>query len=192
MQYQKEEVRERILEAALAEFERSGYYRASMRKIAVGSKVPIGNLYRYFASKEALFDAVVKEASEAIPRFIAKSYEHFLTFDVSDLRRLAEEISVAISDIADRYGREFLILIDKSEGSAYAQFYNGIRMRLEEMFLFGIFPRPTKGNRMLAKTIADGFLTGLLTFWRETRGEERRQLIHRLAKFYFNGAESRI
>ena len=61
MQYQKEEVRERILEAALAEFERSGYYRASMRKIAVGSKVPIGNLYRYFASKEEIGRASCRE-----------------------------------------------------------------------------------------------------------------------------------
>ena len=54
MQYQKEDVRKRIVDAAKTEFLRVGFYRASMLQISNRARVPIGNLYRYFASKEAL------------------------------------------------------------------------------------------------------------------------------------------
>ncbi|MBO5774148.1 MAG: helix-turn-helix transcriptional regulator, partial [Clostridia bacterium] len=62
MQYQKEDVRKRIVNAAKTEFLRVGYSRASMLQISTCAKVPIGNLYRYFSSKASLFDAIVGTA----------------------------------------------------------------------------------------------------------------------------------
>jgi len=50
MQYQKEEVRARILGAALDEFEEHGYLAAQVRRIAERAGVSTGNLYRYFLS----------------------------------------------------------------------------------------------------------------------------------------------
>ena len=44
----KEEYRERILNASLAEFFNYGYEDASMRRIAVEAKMSVGNLYHYY------------------------------------------------------------------------------------------------------------------------------------------------
>ena len=55
----KEEIRERILSAALQEFYDKGYRAAAMRSIAKQAMIPTGLIYSYYQSKEALFDAVL-------------------------------------------------------------------------------------------------------------------------------------
>lgn len=59
MQYTKEEVRKRILDAARAEFFRRGYEGAAMRSIAAAAGSSPGNLYRYYENKQELYCAVV-------------------------------------------------------------------------------------------------------------------------------------
>ncbi len=55
----KEEVQARILAAARAAFAREGFGAAGMAEIAAAARISTGNIYRYFASKEALFAAVL-------------------------------------------------------------------------------------------------------------------------------------
>ena len=59
MQLRNDELAERILEAAKSEFLEKGYRQASVRSIAASVGVTTGALYRYYANKEALFDALV-------------------------------------------------------------------------------------------------------------------------------------
>lgn len=49
------EKRERIIEAAVAEFAARGYARASMQSVAGQAGVAKGSLYQYFAHKQGLF-----------------------------------------------------------------------------------------------------------------------------------------
>ncbi len=55
----KDEVARRISRAALEAFAKRGFEAASMAEIARAAGVSTGNIYRYFASKDVLFDAVV-------------------------------------------------------------------------------------------------------------------------------------
>ena len=59
MQLRNDQLAERILEAAKSEFLEKGYRQASVRSIAASVGVTTGALYRYYANKEALFDALV-------------------------------------------------------------------------------------------------------------------------------------
>ncbi|WP_237223268.1 TetR/AcrR family transcriptional regulator [Spirochaeta thermophila] len=59
MQYKKDDVRMRILRAAQEEFMEHGFSGASMRRIARLAGTSTSNLYTYFPSKEALFEALV-------------------------------------------------------------------------------------------------------------------------------------
>ncbi|WP_245523382.1 TetR/AcrR family transcriptional regulator [Spirochaeta thermophila] len=61
MQYKKDDVRMRILRAAQEEFMEHGFSGASMRRIARLAGTSTSNLYTYFPSKEALFEALVGE-----------------------------------------------------------------------------------------------------------------------------------
>ena len=58
-QVQKDDVRETILDSARTEFLEHGFEGSSMRRIALKSKMTVGNLYRYFKNKEELSNTIV-------------------------------------------------------------------------------------------------------------------------------------
>jgi AcrR family transcriptional regulator len=60
MQFAKDEIRERIIEAARAEFLEKGFERASVRAITARAKTAKSNLYNYFQDKDRLFYAVLE------------------------------------------------------------------------------------------------------------------------------------
>lgn len=64
MRLLNDELAGRILNAAKNEFLGKGYRNASMRSIAASVGVTMGEIYRYYANKEALFDALVSEPAE--------------------------------------------------------------------------------------------------------------------------------
>ncbi|EHO52484.1 transcriptional regulator, TetR family, partial [Lachnospiraceae bacterium oral taxon 082 str. F0431] len=55
----KEEVRNRILEAAEKVFYEKDYRGAKLTEIAKEADIPVALIYTYFKNKEVLFDAVV-------------------------------------------------------------------------------------------------------------------------------------
>ena len=59
VQVLKEEVKNRILEAALNEFYKKDFKNANLRDIANEADVSVGLVYSYFENKETLFDEVV-------------------------------------------------------------------------------------------------------------------------------------
>ena len=60
LQYTKESVRAKILAAAEQEFDEQGYAGASMRSIVRRAETSLGNIYRYYPNKEALFLSIVE------------------------------------------------------------------------------------------------------------------------------------
>jgi AcrR family transcriptional regulator len=83
-QYLKDEVKERIVDAALDVFARKGFARATMVEIASRAGVSTGNIYRYFANKQVLFD-------EAVPVRFARRF--------SDLMRRRVEALAGVADV---------------------------------------------------------------------------------------------
>jgi AcrR family transcriptional regulator len=95
-----ERTRARILEAALASFQKHGYEATTMRKIAADADVSLGNAYYYFESKEHL-----------IQGFYAQMHaEHLaacepLLASERDLRARIEGVLTAKIDTAEPYPR---------------------------------------------------------------------------------------
>lgn len=119
----KDEVRERILGSALQVFAAHGYVGATMTAIAEGAGLGTASLYRYYASKGELFDAVVTPA-------LAERFESLLDQRVRALAHAA--LSEAPGRVEDR-GEEMLrfwvenrlavvVLLDRAEGTAYAHY----------------------------------------------------------------------
>lgn len=75
MQVKKEEMREKILEAATDEFFKKGYENASMRTIAKKSYTTLGNIYHYYSNKEILLKAVLLPTIEAIEATVLEHIE---------------------------------------------------------------------------------------------------------------------
>ena len=62
--------RERLISAADALIHRQGFYRTTLADIAEEAKVPLGNVYYYFKTKEDICKAVVTERKQALSNML--------------------------------------------------------------------------------------------------------------------------
>ena len=110
----KEEVRSRILDAALRVFARSGFPAATMSAIAAEADTGAATIYRYYKSKEDLFAAVITPE-------LAREFESLLERRV---RALASNAGDAFGDEILRFWSSnrlaIVVLLDRAAGTEYA------------------------------------------------------------------------
>jgi len=116
MQYLKDEVRNSIVEEALKEFKELGYKGTSIRSIAKNSKTSVGNIYKYFNSKEDIYENLIGSVYYKLMDYIKQ-------FDQVELNEKAEAIFFGlmekILEIFNESSTETSILLNKSDGSKY-------------------------------------------------------------------------
>lgn len=116
MQYLKDEVRNSIVEEALKEFKELGYKGASIRGIAKKANTSVGNIYKYFKSKEDLYENLIGSVYYRIMDYINQ-------FHKVEINHKAEEIFYGLMDkimeIFNDNSTEIAILFNKSNGSKY-------------------------------------------------------------------------
>lgn len=71
--------RQAILQAARKVFARDGYVDARMSDIAAAAGLSTGGLYRYFLSKEAVFEALIADLHEALYEASGRTTHDFAT-----------------------------------------------------------------------------------------------------------------
>ena len=108
----KNNVKEKIIKNAADEFYERGFSGANMRRIARKSRMVVGNIYRYFSSKEGLFNATVEPAYLALVELInvklpdeleSGNYYTFLEPVLNELTRICLKYPKEIVSILDRY-----------------------------------------------------------------------------------------
>ncbi len=116
MQYLKDEVRNSIIRESLKEFREKGYKGASIRSIAANSGTSVGNIYKYFNSKEDLYKNLIGPVYDKIMNYINQ-------FDKVELNDKADkifyELMEKIMEIFKENSTELAVLLNKSEGSIY-------------------------------------------------------------------------
>jgi AcrR family transcriptional regulator len=124
----KEDVRQRIYEAAVDEFYEKDYKTATIRDIARKAEIPTGLVYSYFKNKEDLFDAIVGPVMANINQMLeieaAKTGEYH-----EDLFENLKEI-IKILNLMDNH-KPLIILMDKSNGDKYQNYKDIIIQRME-------------------------------------------------------------
>lgn len=100
MQELKDTVRQNIIQVALREFLEKGYERTSMRSIAALAGISHGNIYRYFESKDVLYQSLVERSQSKLLFLLQDILIPFNSdSDVSlQLQELAEKLASLIED----------------------------------------------------------------------------------------------
>lgn len=119
MQVLKDKVRAGILEAAKVSFLENGYQKTSMRDIANETGITPGNIYRYFESKEALFDAVVEETYSALTDFVDVQFVVTDLLEPDTYAKWRNYFTDSITGLTGTHREEMLILLDRSEDTKY-------------------------------------------------------------------------
>lgn len=124
MQILKEEIKERILAAALSEFEEYGYSHSSMRRIASDAGMTTGNIYRYFENKDGLFQALLHSTYEKFMDYtlaIKTKIDNTFALDAIEAFSYIQMVDDTIVELLKDSSTEIKILLTLSQGSAYEQ-----------------------------------------------------------------------
>ncbi|MDD3831432.1 MAG: TetR/AcrR family transcriptional regulator [Clostridia bacterium] len=189
MQYLKEEVRGKILLAAREEFKTHGYSNASIRNIAEMSQTSLGNIYRYFTDKEAVFLAVVGDLFQASVDMV----ERYFDLDMESLSKYpdilitfneqyAEQLTILKSGLRKHYFQYIQALV-----KVYAR-------KLEEHLKQN---SPLVADKIKSaefyEDIAHAFMHGLYhAQGKEVAYEQKKQNIRELLWFFFAGVDKRF
>lgn len=120
----KPELRDRVLGAAEELFAEAGYKGATMAAIAERAGMSTGNLYRYFADKDALFYDVVSDAFAArFMRLLARRMTSLVqASDLTRLGREAQDDAEALLRFWVEQRLKVVILLDRAQGSRHEAF----------------------------------------------------------------------
>jgi AcrR family transcriptional regulator len=123
-----------ILDAALVEFGERGFHDASISRITQRAGVALGTFYTYFASKEAVFRALVRDMSERVKVHVAP---HVLAAP----DQLAAE-QAGLSSFIDfvRGHKEIYRIIDEAEfvdAASWRDHYVGTAERIRSRLVAG-------------------------------------------------------
>ena len=192
MQYLKEEIKNRILIAALDEFKENGYSSASIRNIASNADIALGTVYKYFKNKEALFNSIVDPVYNNLFAAINK----IILTEVNPDDKLIE-IKNKILDIFKESSKELLILFGKSKGSKYEDFKDELVDVLHKILQKETFSRfedkSVVNDPFIFYVLSANFIEGLYTILKtQEDGEKIGLLIDQLMFLSFHGMESRF
>jgi len=116
MQYLKYEVRKNIVQQSLKEFKEMGYKSTSIRSIAKNSQTSVGNFYKYFHSKDDLYEKLIGSVYEKLMDYI----NQFTSVEINEKAdEIFYELMERIMEIFKGSSTEITILLNKSEGSKY-------------------------------------------------------------------------
>ncbi|THF75703.1 TetR/AcrR family transcriptional regulator [Cohnella fermenti] len=182
MQTLKEEIHDRILSAALNEFDQYGYSQSSMRRIASEAGITTGNIYRYFGSKDELFQALIRPTYLTFMQLILTLKEEVdqdLFKDIPEQMGLVDETFSRLITLLEEARRETKILLTQSEGSSFEHAKRELTDIIVQIFSSVMFPGqgelgPTDRTAVtiLALTIVEGVCITLQTV------SEREQIRH--------------
>ncbi|MBU1144955.1 MAG: TetR/AcrR family transcriptional regulator [Firmicutes bacterium] len=189
MQVLKESVKNAIVEGAIAEFFERGFQSANMRRIADSANITVGNIYRYFENKEALFNAILLPAQQAIDDL--ESFDQKLHITHIETPKEANQIVTYVMNVLRPYTKEIFIMIFNSSGTHYHQ----VKNQLESLVINKIKEYyPGKFNDYFLKVVASSFIQALFVVFRDNVNDAKKiqEIIVQLIVFYFRDVNNRL
>ena len=184
----KEEVRNRILEAAEKVFYKKDYRGSKLTEIAKEADIPVALIYTYFKNKEVLFDAVVSS--------VYINFESAFNEEESLEKGSASE---RFDEVGENYIHELLkerkkliILMDKCSGTKHTEAKQKLISQMQVHIEVSL-KRQSKQeyDPMLAHILAGNFTEGLLEIARHYQSEKwAKDMLKLIARCYYKGVES--
>ncbi|OPJ61927.1 TetR/AcrR family transcriptional regulator [Clostridium oryzae] len=195
MQYLKDEIREKIIEKALIEFSKKGYKGASIRVIAKNSGTSVGNMYKYFNSKESLYETLIGGVYNKLMDYIGQ-------FRKVEINENAQKIFIALMDkiieIFKENSLELSILLNKSAGSKYENcksvFIDYITRIVTENMKFRMkLTKLEQKNNYIIYILSYSLVESISLILREKKdGEEVKQLILKIIDIFYTDLEIKL
>jgi len=129
-----EKRKETIEDAARELFIKQGFHRTSMRDIARGAEVSLGNLYNYYPTKDAIFESLINGYVTIIDDKLRSIFSEIdEPLEPESLRRLGELLGKLVNEHSDFW---LLMYIDVLEfqNRHFRKMFDGIIGRFRKIF----------------------------------------------------------
>ncbi len=123
-----------IEDAARVLFIKQGFHRTSMRDIARGAKVSLGNLYNYYPTKEAIFESLINGYVTIVDDKLRSIFSEIdEPLEPESLHRLGELVGQLVNEHSDFW---LLMYIDVLEfqNQHFRKMFDGIIDRFRKIF----------------------------------------------------------
>jgi AcrR family transcriptional regulator len=163
----KPEIRARIEEAALRCFADQGYPGTSIAAIASLAGIAPANVYRYFRSKERVFDAVV-------PADLPVRHDRLLDSRIAALAEGSRQ-GLPADELLDFWLDHRLavaVLLDRAEGTRFAGYSADFVRRLTDHAERSLDRRPSPEQRAVLELVFDNTRRALARILRTARDRE--------------------
>ena len=130
-----------IHDAARKEFLTHGFKSASLRKIVKAVGATTGAFYRYYSSKEELFEALVSEHYFTAVRCFRQAQKDFSALELSqqydNIGRIEEQFMMEMLTYAREHLTEFRLILRGADGTQYADLIGELtELELENMRMY--------------------------------------------------------
>ena len=192
----KEEIENKIYQMAIDEFYNNDYKTATLRNIAKNAGIPVGLIYTYYKNKEALFNIIVNPIYLSVQKLLlSEPVASNKSQDCDTSFHFQEELP-AILNMLKNNRRQFVILIDKSKGTSYAntkeEFIQFTKMHIQTQ-LQAKMHKNKKIDELFYHILANNFMEGVFEVARHYKNEEWAANIMQLyTQQYFYGVNSLI
>jgi len=190
VQVLKENVKEKIYQAAIEEFYKKGFLKAKMQDIAKKAGISTGLTYSYYNNKEDLFAAIVEPVYKEILQPLEN--EEGRDSEIGDPVNLFEQESAFILQLLRQKREIFLILIDHSKGTKFEkakdQIINVIKEHIKRQLSPKVNSQIYKIDEAFYHILANNFIEGLLEIARHYQGSLwAENMLKLLTHQYFYG-----
>lgn len=202
MQYLKEDVKNRIVQAAKRQFKDNGYKNTSMRDIAKEAGIVSGNIYRYFENKEQLYNYIVEPILAAFKEFdITLGNQYLEIVESSEYQARLTIIKKLLNyfvDTLDDHYYELIIFLKNTDNVVNAkylkQFENVFLGTLNKIFLIKSREIDESDFKMIMKMIATSFSSGVICLLHEDydRPKILKKRLYKFANVMFENMPSEI
>jgi len=183
----KEEIRQRIFEAALDEFFEKDFKTAIMKDIAIRAGIPTGLIYSYYKNKQALFEEIVRPVIWNLPDTL-KEAEASSDMGMENYFNIERKFYVSLFDRR----KEFLLLMDKSAGTKYADAKDQMIHTIEQHIRVILQKRGTQEyDDIFFHILAANHVESLLEIMRHYKSREwAEEMLDLVKKQFFLGSDS--
>lgn len=180
MQYLKDEVKDKILKAAVLEFKENGYMDCSIRKIAERAHITSGNIYRYFSNKEALFDAIVGPVYGEFMEYILNIKSELKSCSYMKKTEVVEyiqKINNTFPRLFEEYGNELKILLNKSKGSKYSNVKEELIEVIDDLLKENIAKEYLEAEDSITYVLASTLVEGMCIILKQYEDTEKIKVV---------------
>jgi AcrR family transcriptional regulator len=199
MQTLKEEIKSKIIDAAVKEFSQHGFQKASMRTIAKSAGISVSNTYNYYKSKDEMFVSIIEPVFNRLKDILRQSFQQSMKSTAgNNLQSFIDGIVKTLLEMEAHERKLLLILIEKSAGTKYEksrdEIVNLLRMHFAEAVRKPGGPAQLEESQTYILTIiANNYIDGLFQILKDYRSREwSEQNLRTILTYHLNGIKALI